>query len=70
MLVDETGQFFRVGLGASQNTAQVFELELGFGFVLLPMTVAGGALVSTAIGWLAVRRLVRTPPLLALRNAA
>ncbi|UCV30131.1 ABC transporter permease [Ferribacterium limneticum] len=51
-------------------SAQVFELELGFGFVLLPMTVAGGALVSTAIGWLAVRRLVRTPPLLALRNAA
>ena len=51
-------------------SAQVFELELGFGFGLLPMTVLGGALVSTAIGWLAVRRLVRTPPLLALRNAA
>jgi len=51
-------------------SAQVFELELGFGYGLLPMTVLGGALVSTAIGWLAIRRLVRTPPLLALRNAA
>ncbi len=51
-------------------SAQVFELELGFGYGLLPMTVLGGTLVSTAIGWLAIRRLVRTPPLLALRNAA
>jgi putative ABC transport system permease protein len=49
---------------------QVFQLELSFGVGLLPMTVLGGALATTAIGWLAVRRLVLTPPLLVLRTSA
>ncbi|MBS1139696.1 MAG: hypothetical protein H6R13_1149 [Proteobacteria bacterium] len=49
---------------------QVFQLELAFGYSLLPLTMAGGALLSIIIGWLAVRRLVATPPLLALRSAA
>ena len=36
--------------------------------VLLP--AIGGALMTMAIGWLGVRRLLATPPLLALRNGA
>lgn len=49
---------------------QVFQLDLAFGYSLLPLTMAGGALVTVAIGWLAVRRLVMTAPLLVLRSAA
>ena len=37
----------------------------------LPVAAAiGGALMTMAIGWLGVRRLLATPPLLALRNGA
>ncbi len=49
---------------------QVFQLELPPNFWLLPLATAGGALLSVSIGWLAVRQLLGTPPLLALRAGA
>jgi putative ABC transport system permease protein len=49
---------------------QVFQLVLDFGIWLPVLATAGGALLAVAIGWLAVRQLILTPPLLALRNGA
>jgi putative ABC transport system permease protein len=49
---------------------RVFDLDLPVD-LLLPLAVAaGGALLSVAIGWLAVRRLLQTPPMLVLRAGA
>lgn len=48
---------------------QVFELALVPNVALPPLAMLGGAMLVTAIGWLAMRRLLQTPPLLALRNA-
>jgi putative ABC transport system permease protein len=49
---------------------QVFQLDLAFGLWLPMLSTAGGALLAVLIGWLAVRQLIATPPLLALRNGA
>ena len=49
---------------------RVFELSLPFDPLLLLYSAAGGAVLSVAVGWLAMRRLLQTPPLLALRAGA
>jgi putative ABC transport system permease protein len=49
---------------------QVFQLELAYNAWLPVAAAIGGALMTMAIGWLGVRRLLVTPPLLALRNGA
>jgi len=49
---------------------QVFQLDLSFGLCLPALSTAGGGLLAVFIGWLAVSRLMATPPLLALRNGA
>ncbi|HLO64758.1 MAG TPA: FtsX-like permease family protein, partial [Azonexus sp.] len=49
---------------------QVFQLDLDYSFWLLPVAALGSALLSVAIGWLGIRRLLATPPLLALRQGA
>lgn len=46
---------------------KAFELELAANFWLPPLSAAAGALLATAVGWVAIRRLLNTPPLLALR---
>ena len=49
---------------------QAFQLELSFGLWLPALSGIGGGLLAVIIGWLAVRQLIATPPLLALRNGA
>lgn len=49
---------------------QVFQLDLDYSLWLLPISALGGALLSVSIGWLGIRRLLATPPLLALRQGA
>jgi putative ABC transport system permease protein len=49
---------------------QAFQLELSFGFWVPVLSTVGGGLLAMLIGWLAVRQLIATPPLLALRNGA
>lgn len=49
---------------------QVFQMAPAVGFQLPLLAMLGGALLAVGIGWLAVRRLIGTPPLLALRNGA
>jgi len=48
----------------------VFQLDLPPGFWIFPLATLAGAALAVAIGWLAVRRLLATPPLLALRAGA
>jgi putative ABC transport system permease protein len=48
----------------------VFQLDLPPGLWLFPQAILSGVLLSVGIGWLAVRRLLATPPLLALRAGA
>ena len=48
----------------------VFQLDLQPGLWLFPQAISFGVLLSVGIGWLAVRRLLATPPLLALRAGA
>jgi putative ABC transport system permease protein len=48
----------------------VFQLDLQPGLWLFPQAISFGVLLSVGIGWLAVRRLVATPPLVALRAGA
>jgi len=48
----------------------VFQLDLQPGLWLFPLAISFGVLLSVGIGWLAVRRLLATPPLLALRAGA
>ncbi|MDE2440969.1 MAG: ABC transporter permease [Betaproteobacteria bacterium] len=47
---------------------QVFQLELDYSIWLLPASALGGGMLSVAIGWLGIRRLLATPPLQALRQ--
>jgi putative ABC transport system permease protein len=49
---------------------QAFQLELTTSLWLPLLSSLGGSLFTVAIGWLGFRRLLRTPPLLALRNGA
>ena len=49
---------------------QAFQLDLSFGLWLPALSTLGGGLLAVLIGWLAVRQLIATPPLLALRNGA
>jgi len=49
---------------------QVFQLDLSFGLWLPALSTAGGGILAVLVGWLAVRQLMATPPLLALRNGA
>jgi len=49
---------------------QAFQLELTPSLWLPLVSSFGGSLFTVAIGWLGFRRLLRTPPLLALRNGA
>lgn len=48
----------------------VFQLDLPPDLWLFPQAISSGVLLSGGIGWLAVRRLLATPPLLALRAGA
>lgn len=49
---------------------QAFQLDLSFGLWLPVLSTVGGGFLAVVIGWLAVRQLIATPPLLALRNGA
>jgi putative ABC transport system permease protein len=49
---------------------QAFQLDLSFDLWLPVLATLGGGLLAVTIGWLAVRQLIATPPLLALRNGA
>ena len=49
---------------------QAFQLDLSFGLWLPALSTVGGGLLAVVIGWLAIRQLLATPPLLALRNGA
>jgi putative ABC transport system permease protein len=48
----------------------VFQLDMPFNVWLLPLAAFSGITLSVGIGWLAVRQLLGTPPLLALRSGA
>ena len=48
----------------------VFQLDMPFNVCLLPLAAVSGITLSVGIGWLAVRQLLGTPPLLALRSGA
>ena len=47
---------------------QVFQLELGLNWWLLPASLFGGAVFSAGIGWIGMRRLLHSPPMLVLRG--
>jgi putative ABC transport system permease protein len=49
---------------------QVFQLDMPLDLWLFPLASLAGGAASVAIGWLAVRQLLQTPPLLALRAGA
>lgn len=49
---------------------QAFQLDLSFGLWLPVLSTVGGGFLAVVIGWMAVRQLLATPPLLALRNGA
>ncbi|MFN4343043.1 MAG: ABC transporter permease [Azonexus sp.] len=49
---------------------QVFQLDLDTSLWLPVLATGGGALFAGMVGWLGFRRLLATPPLLALRNGA
>lgn len=49
---------------------QVFQLDLDTSLWLPVAGMLGGALFAVVVGWLGFRRLLATPPLLALRNGA
>lgn len=58
-------------LGVGQVLAQkAFQLEVALNLWLPLAAMLGGAVVVTAAGWLAAARLIRTPPLEALRAGA
>jgi putative ABC transport system permease protein len=49
---------------------QVFQFDLPLNAWLFPLAAAGGALLSIAVGWLGIARLLATPPLGVLRAGA
>lgn len=49
---------------------KAFQLEIPFDLWLLPLAASGSALLSVLVGWLGMARLLRTPPMLALRTGA
>lgn len=49
---------------------QAFQLDLAVSLWLPLLATLGGGMLAVLIGWLAVRRLIATPPLLALRAGA
>jgi putative ABC transport system permease protein len=48
----------------------VFQLDMPLNLWLFPFASATGAMLAVAVGWLAVRQLLNTPPLLAMRAGA
>ncbi len=57
-------------LGGGILARNLLQLDLPFNLWLVPLAALGTALLATGIGWLAVVRLLHTPPLLALRTGA
>ena len=49
---------------------QAFQIELSVSYRLPVLSALAGAALSTSAGWLALRSLLSTPPLLSLRNGA
>jgi putative ABC transport system permease protein len=49
---------------------KAFQLDIGFEFWMLPLGAVATALLSVAVGWLGMARLLQAPPLLALRTGA
>lgn len=49
---------------------QVFQIDLAFNAWLPLLAAMGGGVFTVAVGWLGFRRLLHTPPILALRNGA
>jgi putative ABC transport system permease protein len=49
---------------------QVFQLDMALDLFLPIVSALGGAVIAVSIGWWAMRRLLQTPPLLALRAGA
>jgi hypothetical protein len=49
---------------------KVFQFDLDPALWLFPAATLGGMALSLGVGWLAVRRLTATPPMLALRAGA
>lgn len=66
------GFFAAIGALAlgSVVSRQVFQLDLAYSLWMPAASALVGALFAVAIGWLGFRRLLATPPLLALRNGA
>lgn len=62
------------GLGASLAgyvlAHRVFEIDMAFDFSAVVLGVISGAGLSVLLGWMALGRLLRTPPLLVLRGGA
>jgi putative ABC transport system permease protein len=48
----------------------VFQLDMPLNLWLFPLASAVGATLAVGIGWLAVRQLLNTPPILAMRAGA
>lgn len=48
---------------------QIFQIEMRADLWLPALSALGGAVIAMSIGWWAMRRLLQTPPLLALRAA-
>jgi putative ABC transport system permease protein len=64
-----------IGAGGATLVGQVlarkvFQFDLDPGLWLFPAATLGGMALSLGVGWLAVRRLTATPPMLALRAGA
>lgn len=49
---------------------KAFQLDIGFDVWILPLGAVATALLSVAVGWLGMARLLQAPPLLALRTGA
>ncbi|HZX32393.1 MAG TPA: FtsX-like permease family protein [Rhodocyclaceae bacterium] len=49
---------------------KAFQLDIGFDVWMLPLGAVATAVLSVAVGWLGMARLLQAPPLLALRTGA
>lgn len=58
------------GLLGQVLARQIFQMEMPLNLWLPIIASVSGALLAVAVGWLAVRQLLRTPPLIALRAGA